>query len=131
MNKDREVLELCNEVFKSIGLKRFSNRLEKYLEKPNNDAITGLYSEACLFDDFSEKNRKKVFTFGNEYSLLKYFIISFQKEYDDDGNPVIVINKLEDETASFKDNPIKNLFIKYKDEELRDIDFERLQLIMR
>lgn len=101
------------------------------MEKPNNDAITGLYSEACLFDDFSEKNRKRVFTFGNEYSLLKYFIISFQKEYDDDGNPVIVINKLEDETASFKDNPIKNLFIKYKDEELRDIDFERLQLIMR
>ena len=47
------------------------------------------------------------------------------------GNPVIVINKLEDETASFKDNPIKNLFIKYKDEELRDIDFERLQLIMK
>lgn len=131
MNRDREVIEICNEVFKNIGLKRFSHRVDNYLEKPNNDTVLGLYSEAFLWDDFSEKNKKRNFIFGeNQYSLLKYFIISFQKDYDSNGNPIIAINKLEDETASFKDNPIKNLFIKYESEEMRDIDFEKL-LMMR
>ena len=70
--------------------------------------------------------KKRNFVFGNDFSLLKGFIISQSKEYNKKGEPVIIINKLEDETASFKDNPIKNLYIIYEDEEQRDVDFERL-----
>ena len=70
--------------------------------------------------------KKKNFIFGNNYSLIKFFIISTEKDYDKNGRPVIIINRLEDETASFKDNPIKNLYIVYKNEDDRDIDYERL-----
>lgn len=50
------------------------------------------------------------------------------KDYNKEGEPVIIINKLDDDTASFKDNPIKNLYIVYQNEVQRDIDFERLLL---
>lgn len=129
MSSDKEIIELCKIVFENIGLKRLSNKIENYLEKPNSVHVNELYDEALNWDNFSEKIKRRTFVFGNNLSLLKAFIISYQKEYDEKGRPVLIVNKLEDETASFKDNPIKNLYIIYEDEEQRDIDYEKLLLI--
>lgn len=126
MSQDKEIIDLCIEVFEGVGLKRFAARLQNYKTLPNKESITKLYEEANNWINFAGNVKKRNFIFGNNFSLLKGFVISQSKEYNKKGEPVIVINKLEDETASFKDNPIKNLYIIYEDEEQRDIDFERL-----
>ena len=131
MNTDKEVIELCKIVLENVGIKRMANKIGEYLENPSSKTIIQeLYDEALNWDGFNENFKKRNIVLGNNLSILKFFIITFQKDFNENGEPVIIINKLEDETASFKDNPIKNLYIIYKNEEDRDIDYERL-LLMR
>lgn len=131
MSTDKEVIELCKIVLENVGVKRMANRIGEYLENPSSKTIIQeLYDEALNWDGFNENFKKRNIVLGNNLSILKFFIITFQKDFNKNGEPVIIINKLEDETASFKDNPIKNLYIIYKNEEDRDIDYERL-LLMR
>lgn len=131
MSADKEVIELCKIVLENVGIKRIANKIGEYLKNPSsNTKIQELYDEALNWDGFNENFKKRNIVLGNNLSILKFFIITFQKDFDENGEPVIIINKLEDETASFKDNPIKNLYIIYKNEEDRDIDYERL-LLMR
>lgn len=131
MSTDKEVIELCKIVLENVGIKRMANKIGEYLENPSsNTKIQELYDEALNWDGFNENFKKRNIVLGNNLSILKFFIIIFQKDFNENGEPVIIINKLEDETASFKDNPIKNLYIIYKNEEDRDIDYERL-LLMR
>lgn len=131
MSTDKEVIELCKIVLENVGIKRMANRIGEYLENPSSKTIIQeLYDEALNWDGFNENFKKRNIVLGNNLSILKFFIITFQKDFNENGEPVIIINKLEDETASFKDNPIKNLYIIYKNEEDRDIDYERL-LLMR
>lgn len=131
MSTDKEVIELCKIVLENVGVKRMANRIGEYLENPfSKTIIQELYDEALNWDGFNENFKKRNIVLGNNLSILKFFIITFQKDFNENGEPVIIINKLEDETASFKDNPIKNLYIIYKNEEDRDIDYERL-LLMR
>lgn len=131
MSTDKEVIELCKIVLENVGIKRIANKIGEYLKNPSsNTKIQELYDEALNWDGFNENFKKRNIVLGNNLSILKFFIITFQKDFDENGEPVIIINKLEDETVSFKDNPIKNLYIIYKNEEDRDIDYERL-LLMR
>lgn len=131
MSTDKEVIELCKIVLENVGIKRTANKISEYLENPSSKTIIQeLYDEALNWDGFNENFKKRNIVLGNNLSILKFFIITFQKDFNENGEPVIIINKLEDETASFKDNPIKNLYIIYKNEEDRDIDYERL-LLMR
>ena len=131
MSTDKEVIELCKIVLENVGVKRMANRIGEYLENPSSKTIIQeLYDEALNWDGFNENFKKRNIVLGNNLSILKFFIITFQKDFNENGELVIIINKLEDETASFKDNPIKNLYIIYKNEEDRDIDYERL-LLMR
>lgn len=131
MSTDKEVIELCKIVLENVGIKRIANKIGEYLKNPSsNTKIQEFYDEALNWDGFNENFKKRNIVLGNNLSILKFFIITFQKDFDENGEPVIIINKLEDETASFKDNPIKNLYIIYKNEEDRDIDYERL-LLMR
>lgn len=131
MSTDKEVIELCKIVLENVGVKRMANRIGEYLENPSSKTIIQeLYDEVLNWDGFNENFKKRNIVLGNNLSILKFFIITFQKDFNENGEPVIIINKLEDETASFKDNPIKNLYIIYKNEEDRDIDYERL-LLMR
>lgn len=131
MSTDKEVIELCKIVLENVGIKRMANKIGEYLENPSsNTKIQEFYDEALNWDGFNENFKKRNIVLGNNLSILKFFIITFQKDFNENGEPVIIINKLEDETASFKDNPIKNLYIIYKNEEDRDIDYERL-LLMR
>jgi hypothetical protein len=131
MSTDKEVIELCKIVLENVGIKRMANKIGEYLKNPSsNTKIQELYDEALNWDGFNENFKKRNIVLGNNLSILKFFIITFQKDFNENGEPVIIINKLEDETASFKDNPIKNLYIIYKNEEDRDIDYERL-LLMR
>lgn len=130
MSTDKEVIELCKIVLENVGIKRMANRIGEYLKNPSSKTIIQeLYDEALIWDGFNENFKKRNIVLGNNLSILKFFIITFQKDFDENGEPVIIINKLEDETASFKDNPIKNLYIIYKNEEDRDIDYERLLLM--
>ena len=131
MSTDKEVIELCKIVLENVGIKRMANKIGEYLENPSsNTIIQEFYDEVLNWDGFNENFKKRNIVLGNNLSILKFFIITFQKDFNENGEPVIIINKLEDETASFKDNPIKNLYIIYKNEEDRDIDYERL-LLMR
>ena len=123
MSTDKEVIELCKIVLENVGVKRMANRIGEYLENPSSKTIIQeLYDEALNWDGFNENFKKRNIVLGNNLSILKFFIITFQKDFNENGEPVIIINKLEDETASFKDNPIKNLYIIYKNEEDRDIN---------
>lgn len=108
MSTDKEVIELCKIVLENVGIKRIANKIGEYLKNPSsNTKIQELYDEALNWDGFNENFKKRNIVLGNNLSILKFFIITFQKDFDENGEPVIIINKLEDETASFKDNPIK------------------------
>ena len=101
-----------------------------YLENPNSDKAEIFQKEVEVWKEYEERLKGRMFVFSNgEHALMKYFIISYEKDWYSDGNPAIVINKLADESASFKDSPIKNLWVVYKSEEERDKDFERLLMI--
>ena len=130
MGKDIDILIGCAEVFTAIGLKRISKKIVDYLENPNSDKAEIFQKEVDFWKESEERSNGWMFVFSDgEHVLMKYFIISYEKDWYSDGNPAIVINKLEDESASFKDNPIKNLWVVYKSEEERDKDFERLLII--
>lgn len=130
MGKDIDILIGCAEVFNAIGLKRISKKIIDYLENPNSDKAEIFQKEVEVWKEYEEHSKGRMFVFSDgEHALMKYFIISYEKDWYLDGNPAIVINKLEDESASFKDNPIKNLWVVYKNEEDRDKDFERLLTI--
>lgn len=127
MKKEVEVLIWCAEVFESMGVKRLPQKIATWIESSNDSNLENLLDEVQKWKDYAVNSKGRFFVFGDgQHTLMKFFIISYQKEWAEDGSPAIVINKLEDETASFKDNPIKNLWVKYPDEEMRDIDFERL-----
>lgn len=128
MKSDKEIIELCINVCIGAGLKRFASKLKDYITFPDKESEDKLYKEAETWIGFESNLKKRNFTFGNDFSILKGFIISQMKDYNKEGEPVIIINKLDDDTASFKDNPIKNLYIVYQNEVQRDIDFERLLL---
>ena len=101
-----------------------------YLENPNSDKAEIFQKEVEVWKEYEEQSKGRMFVFSDgEHALMKYFIISYEKDWYSDGNPAIVINKLADESASFKDNPIKNLWVVYNSEEDRDRDFERLLMI--
>lgn len=130
MGKDIDLLIGCAEVFTAIGLKRISRMIVDYLETPNSEKAEIFQKEVDSWKEYEKHSKGRMFVFSDgEYALMKYFIISYEKDWYLDGNPAIVINKLEDESASFKDNPIKNLWVVYKNEEDRDKDFERLLTI--
>lgn len=128
MKSDKEIIELCIDVCTGAGLKRFASKLKDYIAFPDKENEDKLYKEAIMWIGFKSDLKKRNFTFGNDFSILKGFIISQMKDYNKEGEPVIIINKLDDDTVSFKDNPIKNLYIVYQNEVQRDIDFERLLL---
>lgn len=130
MGKDIDLLIGCAEVFTAIGLKRISRMIVDYLENPNSEKAEIFQKEVDSWKEYEKHSKGRMFVFSDgEHALMKYFIISYEKDWYLDGNPAIVINKLEDESASFKDNPIKNLWVVYKNEEDRDKDFERLLTI--
>ena len=130
MVKDIDILIGCAEVFNAIGLKRASRMIVDYLETPNSEKAEIFQKEVDSWKEYEKHSKGRMFLFSDrEHALMNYFIISYEKDWYSDGNPAIVINKLEDESASFKDNPIKNLWVVYKNEEDRDKDFERLLTI--
>lgn len=130
---DKKALELCQDFFEKLGLKNIASSLNRFIIAPTELSLKALCTEIEVQTKTLEGNKKARYIsfLDGQYNILKGFIISYSREYSSDGYPMIVINKLEDETASFKDNPIKNLYLKYKDEECFERDYEKLTLILK
>lgn len=128
---DREILELCSEVFKACGFKKLGNRIDSYLLLPDEKNLQDVLDEGLSWLDFSKHSKERAFSFASGYTMNRFFIVTAEKKYNDDGDPIIAINELPDENVTFKDNPIRNLFIVYNDEELRDKDYERVRFVMK
>lgn len=131
MNYDKEVIEMCAEVFKSIGFKKMANTLEGYIALPDNNNLQKVCDEGMNWIDFSKLAKQRSFSFGNDYTINKYLIATAASRYNDNGDPIIAINELSDSDKAFKDNPIVNLYIVYDNEEERDKDYERVRFVMK
>lgn len=129
-----ECLTLCTEMFVELGANLFSRKLMAFIEtEGDSESLEALYKEFELLLQFQEDNKKKkrMFTFGsvNDYMVSRFFIVSVKKKYSGDGEPILMINEMQDE-ITLKDNPIKNLKLIYEDEDDRDRDYEKLKKIL-
>lgn len=69
-----------------------------------------------------------VFSDG-KLALTRIFIVSAEMDYTDEGVPEIIINRMPDD-VTLKDNPYKNIHVRYENEENCSRDFDRLKLVL-
>lgn len=128
-----ELLTACSLIMKEAGLLTLSRKIMSATENPEEEELLSLYDEIEKWMGLGRVLKNKVIEFGNEssYSMIKYFIVTYERDYNDDGRPIIIINRLADSSDGFKDNPIKNLYLIYDDEEERDRDFEKIKITLK
>lgn len=121
---ENSVITVLKSLFDSLYLKDAYNYLK---QKESSDKKISDKKIINEINNFIQKyNRSYFYRFRNGSLLKKYYIVSVSIEWNCKNQPCIVINKLNDDSGYFKDNPIKNLYIVYDNVEDRDFDFEKL-----
>lgn len=133
MTEDQQlILDTCLGIFQDTGLVLFHNKLKEVIESDYDpDKIDEFLVEYSNFIDFSTERKIKSVSFGDQsqYTLLRWFIISVGRRYDDDGAPLLILNEMP-EDATLKDNPIKNVVLSYEDEDQRDRDYMKVRRLI-
>lgn len=123
MNED--LIRLIKSVLEELCLKQVCKFIDKCLQNPNKKYVLSETVTAEI-EDYLQNKKNRYFEFGEDFILQKYFIASASKEWSMNNEPCIVINKLNDDSGNYKDNPIKNLYIAYDSVELRDEKYNEL-----
>lgn len=139
--KENETIENLDELLNSIivllrhiGLSLYAGKLERIVRNKYRKEFIDEYidniSEFILSEEDEENSH--ILVFGdpdNRVIVRKHYIASAIKKWSDTYDPLLIINEMPDGT-SLKDNPIRNLVIKYRDVECRDRDFDRVKRIL-
>lgn len=106
-----------------------------YLQNKDEDEQKAVkFLEA--FEDFvknlEDKFRNRVFNFRDRCgtSLLKMYVIQWNRGETLDGTPTIVINDFSLGLKGEK-NPVINLILEYDEIEVRDEDFEKINFMLK
>lgn len=128
------VIEECSEIFNSIDMFSFSNLLKNIVKNGGSKESIDAFMEEVgkYYASLDSENDSKIIIFGdniNKIIVKKYYIITAVKEWSESYEPLLVVNKMP-EDMTIKDNPIKNLTIKYEDIKDRDRDFEKIKRML-
>ncbi len=124
------LLTSISELLGDMKMNIFKEKLEKVIASPDNTSIVDFIEE---YTKWSEKNyfkKERLFVFSNgKLALTRIYIVSAEMKYTDEGIPEIIINEMPD-AVNLKDNPYKNVRVRYENEDDCSRDFDRLKLVL-
>lgn len=124
------LLQSIANLFGDLKLNVLKGKLEDVIALPSDTSVADFIEE---YTKWSEKNyfkKERLFVFSNgKLALTRIYIVSAEMKYTDEGMPEIIINKMPD-TVNLKDNPYKNIHIRYENEDDCSRDFDRLKLVL-
>lgn len=124
------LLQSIANLFGDLKLNVLKGKLEDVIALPSDTSVADFIEE---YTKWSEKNyfkKERLFVFSNgKLALTRIYIISAEMKYTDEGMPEIIINEMPD-TVNLKDNPYKNIHIRYENEDDCSRDFDRLKLVL-
>ena len=131
LNENMELLlTSISELLGDMKMNIFKEKLEKVIAFPDNTSIVDFIEE---YTKWSEKNyfkKERLFVFLNgKLALTRIYIVSAEMKYTDEGVPEIIINRMPDD-VTLKDNPYKNIHVRYESEDDCSRDFDRLKLVL-
>lgn len=131
LNENIELLlTSISELLGDMKMNIFKEKLEKVIASPDNTSVADFIEE---YTKWSEKNyfkKERLFVFSNgKLALIRIYIVSAEMKYTDEGIPEIIINEMPD-AVNLKDNPYKNIHIRYENEDDCSRDFDRLKLVL-
>ncbi len=131
LNENMELLlASISELLGDMKMNIFKEKLEKVIAFPDNTSIVDFIEE---YTKWSEKNyfkKERLFVFSNgKLALTRIYIVSAEMKYTDEGIPEIIINEMPD-AVNLKDNPYKNVRVRYENEDDCSRDFDRLKLVL-
>ncbi len=124
------LLQSIANLFGDLKLNVLKGKLEDVIALPSDTSVADFIEE---YTKWSEKNyfkKERLFVFSNgKLALTRIYIVSAEMKYTDEGMPEIIINEMPD-TVNLKDNPYKNIHIRYENEDDCSRDFDRLKLVL-
>lgn len=124
------LLQSIANLFGDLKLNVLKGKLEDVIALPSDTSVADFIEE---YTKWSEKNyfkKERLFVFSNgKLALTRIYIVSAEMKYTDEGMLEIIINEMPD-TVNLKDNPYKNIHIRYENEDDCSRDFDRLKLVL-
>lgn len=124
------LLQSIANLFGDLKLNVLKGKLEDVIALPSDTSVADFIEE---YTKWSEKNyfkKERLFVFSNgKLALTRIYIVSAEMKYTDEGIPEIIINEMPD-AVNLKDNPYKNIHIRYENEDDCSRDFDRLKLVL-
>lgn len=125
------ILNTCIDIFNDTGMVTFAKLLKSVKDSDgDSESIEALQKEEESWVNFEGQKKRRMIQFGDEsgYLAQRYHIVSVSARWER-GLPCIILNEMP-EDLSLKDNPIKNVFLYYADDRVRDRDYSRLRVIL-
>ena len=119
-----------SELLGDMKMNIFKEKLEKVIASPDNTSIVDFIEEYTKWIGKNYFKKERLFVFSNgKLVLTRIYIVSAEMKYTDEGIPEIIINEMPD-AVNLKDNPYKNIHIRYENEDDCSRDFDRLKLVL-
>jgi hypothetical protein len=124
------LLQSVANLFGDLKLNVFKEKLEKVIALPSDTSVADFIEEYTKWNEKNYFKKERLFVFSNgKLALTRIYIVSAEMKYTDEGIPEIIINEMPD-AVNLKDNPYKNIHIRYENEDDCSRDFDRLKLVL-
>lgn len=131
LNENIELLlTSISELLGDMKMNVFKEKLENVIAFPSDTSVADFIEEYTKWTEKNYFKKERLFVFANgKLALTRIYIVSAEMKYTDEGMLEIIINKMPDD-VNLKDNPYKNIHIRYENEDDCSRDFDRLKLVL-
>lgn len=124
------LLQSIANLFGDLKLNVLKGKLEDVIALQDTESIVDFTEECIKWSERDYTKKQRMFVFSNgKLALTRIYIVSAEMKYTDEGIPEIIINEMQD-AVNLKDNPYKNIHIRYENEDDCSRDFDRLKLVL-
>lgn len=124
------LLQSIANLFGDLKLNVLKGKLEDVIALQDMESIADFTEECIKWSERDYTKKQRMFVFSNgKLALTRIYIVSAEMKYTDEGMPEIIINEMPD-AVNLKDNPYKNIHIRYENEDDCSRDFDRLKLVL-
>lgn len=124
------LLQSIANLFGDLKLNVLKGKLEDVIALQDTESIADFTEECIKWSERGYTKKQRMFVFSDgKLALTRIFIVSAEMGYTDEGVPEIIINRMPDD-VTLKDNPYKNIHVRYESEENCSRDFDRLKLVL-
>ena len=124
------LLQSVANLFGGLKLNVLKGKLEDVIALQDTKSIADFTEECVKWSEKEYTKKQRMFVFSDgKLALTRIFIVSVEMDYTDEGVPEIIINRMLDD-VTLKDNPYKNIHVRYENEENCSRDFDRLKLVL-